>query len=136
MPTNSIMGTMIQPSVQSPKRSNYREHTIEFKRAVVQQSLNTGASVSLIAREHNVNANQVFAWRKLFKEGKHGAPTTDNCKLLPVTIELPHPKPMQSPEVTATSAGVIQLEVGKARLRIEGAADASTLSLIIERLLR
>jgi transposase len=129
--------TINQPPIRCTKRSDYRHHTDEFKRAVVTRSLTSGASVSLIAREHNINANQVFAWRKAFKEGKLGPSASVDFKLLPVTIaELPIPKPKQSPEMTATSAGVIQLEVGKVSLRIEGVADASTLSLIMERLLR
>ena len=137
MPTKAIMDTIIRPSVGSTKRNGYRHHTPEFKRAVVQQSLTAGVSVSLIAREHNVNANQVFTWRKAFREGKLGPRGSDDCKLLPVTIDEFYPtKPRQSSEATAASAGVIELEVGKVCLRIEGAADASTLSLIIERLLR
>lgn len=131
------MDTNIQSSEGSAKRSDYRHHTKEFKRALVMQTWTSSSSVSVIARKHDVNANQLFAWRKLFKEGKLGTPASTECKLLPVTIaELPRPKPMRSPEMTTASAGVIQLEVGKARLRIEGAADASTLSLIIEQLLR
>ncbi len=38
----------------------YRHHPIEFKRALVEQSLLPGVSVSRLAREHGVNANQIF----------------------------------------------------------------------------
>ena len=138
VPTNSIMDTIIQPVIRPAKRSSYRRHPVEFKRAVVEQSLTTGASVSRIAREHNVNANQVFGWRKLFKEGLLDTGSGDDCKLLPVALaELPcSPMPMRSSDAPMVPAGVIQLELGKARLRIEGGVDAATLALVLEHLLR
>ena len=34
------------------------------------ESLERGASVSLVARRHDVNANQVFTWRRLVREGR------------------------------------------------------------------
>ncbi|MEO6559623.1 MAG: transposase [Burkholderiaceae bacterium] len=80
------MDTIIQSAIGPAKRGRHRRHSAEFKRAVVKQSLTTGASVSRIAREHNVNANQVFAWRQLFKEGLLGAAPSWDCTLLPVTL--------------------------------------------------
>lgn len=113
------MDTIIQPSVRRTKRGGYRHHTVEFKRTVVEQSLTTGASVSRIAREHDVNANQVFAWRKQFKEGLLDIPSGEDCKLLPIALaELPHPsRPEHRPNATAVPAGVIRLEVGKAQCK-------------------
>ena len=35
------------------------------RRQIVEETLKPGASVSLVARAHDVNANQVFKWRKL-----------------------------------------------------------------------
>ncbi|MDB5408348.1 MAG: Transposase insC for insertion, partial [Rhodospirillales bacterium] len=37
-----------------------------LKREIVTASFAPGASVSVIARRYDVNANQVFRWRKLF----------------------------------------------------------------------
>ena len=34
------------------------------RRQIVEESLKQGASVALVARVHDVNANQVFKWRK------------------------------------------------------------------------
>ena len=36
------------------------------------ESFEAGASVSVVARRHDVNANQVFAWRKLYRDGLLG----------------------------------------------------------------
>lgn len=37
---------------------------------MVQQSYEPGYSVSLVARQHGVNANQLFLWRKLHQQGE------------------------------------------------------------------
>src|ERR1700675_3577249 len=39
------------------------------------ETLIAGASVSRVARRHDVNANQVFYWRKLYREGRLGSRT-------------------------------------------------------------
>lgn len=78
------MDTIIQPPQRPSTRGSYRRHSDEFKLAIVTQSLLPNASVSRIAREHNINANQVFAWRKLFADGQL-APSETACALLPVT---------------------------------------------------
>ena len=38
------------------------------KRQIVAESHEPGVSVSIVARRYNVNANQVFRWRRLFRE--------------------------------------------------------------------
>jgi len=130
------MDTIIQPVISRPKRESYRHHSVEFKRAVVQQSLTPGASVSRIAREHNVNANQVFGWRKLFREGQlgeFGAQVT----LLPVSIAAPERASQPSPSIEpAVPTGVIELVIGKARLRIEGEVDEAALAQVLAHLSR
>ncbi|KOE22389.1 transposase [Burkholderia multivorans R-20526] len=40
-----------------------RRRTAQEKIAIVQETLEPGASVSAVARRHGVNANQVFGWR-------------------------------------------------------------------------
>ena len=131
--TNSIMDTIIQPVVRPSKRGNYRRHSDEFKRAVVAQSWLPNASVSRVARQHNVNANQVFAWRKLFGDGPQESGDTVFA-LLPVTLAAPvMAQPMAEPP--HVSSGVIELTIGKARLRLEGAVDAAVLHLVLQRLL-
>jgi transposase len=133
------MDTIIQSSSGRTKRSSYRHHPIDFKRAVVEQSLTAGASVSLVAREHDINANQVFAWRKLYKEGLLDAESSQDSQLLQVVLtELPPSSapPTVASEMMGEPAGVIHLAVGKAQLRLEGRVDAATLALVLGHLLR
>ena len=53
------------------------------KRQIVSESYEPGVSVSIIARRYNVNANQVFKWRRLYREpaGYAGAAQYASLKL-------------------------------------------------------
>ena len=52
-----------------------RRRTIKERRDIVEETLVPGASVARVARRHDVNANQVFYWRKLYREGQLGIGT-------------------------------------------------------------
>lgn len=47
-----------------------RRWSPQEKLAMVQQSYEPGYSVSLVARQHGVNANQLFLWRKQHQQGE------------------------------------------------------------------
>src|SRR5271169_6771236 len=48
-------------SSDTPKRRQWPE---ALKRRIVAETLEPGASVSIVARRYDVNANQVFKWRR------------------------------------------------------------------------
>jgi len=90
--------------------------------------LQPGASVAVIARRHEVNANQVFHWRKLYREGRLDVPAA--AQLLPVRVsEVVSSEPLPA----RCYAGVIVVEVGRARIRIEGPVDSDNLRVVLER---
>lgn len=123
------MDTNFQPVAQRGARGKYRQHSLEFKRTLVEMARQPGVSV---AREHGVNANQVFSWRKLYEAGLLVANTSAQVsELVPVTVA----SSAQVPE-TDTATGVITLEIGRVRLRIEGQANATTLAQVLDRVLR
>src|SRR5438309_2837233 len=41
-----------------------REYSEALKRQMVAETLEPGASVSIVARRHDVNSNQLFRWRR------------------------------------------------------------------------
>jgi transposase len=45
---------------ESPKGIVRRRRSIEEKRRIVEETMRPGASVAWVARQHDVNANQVF----------------------------------------------------------------------------
>ena len=114
------------------KRGPYKRHPVAFKRAVVEASLAPGASVSRIARDHDINANQVFLWRKLYQDGLLG---DDEPALLPVRIDTPAPASAPVERIrTAAPGGTLTIEFGTVRLRIEGRPDADTLERVLAQL--
>ena len=98
----------------------------------MEETLRPGASVAVIARRHDVNANQVFHWRKLYREGRLDVapPAT---QLLPVRIG---EVVSSDPAPAKLYGGVMVVEVGRARIRVEGSVDAEALRLILERVSR
>src|SRR6202795_371085 len=54
------------------KRPNF---PTEFKRQLVEQSLEPGVSVALIARRNDINANLLFKWRRQYLKGAYGLAT-------------------------------------------------------------
>jgi len=66
------MDTAEQTAVETTKQITRRRRSVEEKRRIVEETLRAGASVARVARRHAVNANQVFYWRKKYREGRLG----------------------------------------------------------------
>lgn len=106
------------------------------RRRVVEETMKPGASVSQVARAHGVNANQVFAWRKLYREG--GLNEEPANKLLPVQVadnSLKVALKVQ-PRRRRRTVAIIDIDLGHARVRIEGSADPECIRAAVEGLLR
>jgi transposase len=58
--------------------------TLEEKRRITQETFLGGSSVARVAQRYALNANQLFKWRKKYREGRLGSRAA--TKLLPVTI--------------------------------------------------
>src|SRR5690348_9283866 len=80
------------PAVKRQRRS------VEFKLPIVEESLAPGASVARVARTHGVNANQVFTWRRLYRQGRLGRLNRAMPGLLAVQVR----EPAVTPRVTET----------------------------------
>ena len=130
------MDTNFQPITSTNARGHYRQHSLEFKRALVALSLEPGVSVARIAREHGVNANQVFSWRRLYQQGRLGVPALmRDDALLPVVLAPSAPAPNNA-DGDGDASGTIVLELGEVRVRIEGQPNAAALAQVLDRVLR
>lgn len=67
-----------------PLRRRRRSWTLEEKQRIVDESAEDGSSIAEIARRYDLNANQLFTWRRQF--GVEPAEPTDLAPILPVTI--------------------------------------------------
>ena len=116
-------------------RRRYR--TTEEKRRIVEQTLSSGLSVASVAREHGVNANQVFYWRKLYRAGQleiEGV-AEQRVRLLPVSVSDEQPAKTEL-EAASPSPGVtINIEFpGRTLVSLEGAINADIVRAVVESL--
>jgi transposase len=122
-------------SASRATRGSYRSHSLAFKRAVVEESLQPHASVARVARVHDLNANQVFAWRKAYRNGLLGA-ADSAVALLPVSVEARAPAASEYSSIaggaTRTDDGCLTLTTRQRQLRIEGRVDPMTLRLVLQ----
>ena len=112
-----------------------RRWTIEEKRRITQETFVSGASVARIAQRYTLNANQLFQWRKLYREGRLGSRATP--KLLPVTIadeRLVEAEKVAEP-ASAEPPGTIEIRLARGTVQITGRVELLTLRTAIESLL-
>jgi transposase len=117
-----------------------RQHTLEEKRRIVEETHVRGASVATVARGYQLNANQVFTWRQLYRQGLlQVKPADGTSPMLPVKVSTPTVLPMErAGERAAKSArrehasGMIEIELSNGhRVRVHGAVDAKALKRVI-----
>ena len=113
------------------KRRRNKRWPEALKREIVAATYLPGSSVSVVARQYDVNANQVFRWRRL--AGKSGAarpPSSSATGLLPVTI-VPEQKDEKAPPPAAPEA--IEIEVGgDCRIRVGSNFDSRALKRVLD----
>lgn len=109
-----------------------RRRSKQERRRIVEESFEPGVSVARLARAHQVNANQIFHWRKLYREGLlEDEPSQGAARWLPVRLsDVAAEEPRQARPPRAS--GAIEVELARGRVRIEGAPDAGALRLVLE----
>jgi transposase len=99
---------------------------------MVEETLLPGTSVSRVARRHDVNANQLFYWRKLYREGRLGGGTATS--LLPVKVSERQPREAAPLDNPGLRAGTMEIKVSKGTIRIAGTVDVVALRTVLESL--
>ena len=128
-------------------RMSRKRWSVEEKRRIVELTLLPGASVARVAQAEGVNANQVFLWRRAFRNGE--LLPADLTSLLPVVIDAEatggaditsapdaaHASPEQL--FPGSPSGAIHIEFpGRAAISVERGADRALLRTILEGLCR
>ena len=112
------MESAMDKQAKQPRRRRSKQE----RRRIVGASLEPGVSVARLARAHQVNANQIFHWRKLYREGLLADEAeTPAAEWLPVRLA-------DGP----STGGAIEIELTRGRVRIEGAPDTGALRLVLE----
>jgi len=118
------------PLAQNPvierqgKRGNYRRWPDAQKRQIVEETYKRGMSVSIVARGHDVNANQVFRWRQQMRAGNGGKGVL--AGFIPLGIVGAPPKAMTQ------TCGIMTIDLGnKICVRVDRDVDESALDRVL-----
>jgi transposase len=122
--TKSVMGTT---ATGRPRNRSWPE---ALKREIVAASFLPGSSVSAVARRYDVNANQVFGWRKHYRDAPRGPAVPSTPQLIPVMVTA-------EPDAVATQRSTVveTIEIdlaGKYRVRFSSGVDAQTLRRVLD----
>ena len=126
---------VVEPAAPSLKRLR---RTREEKRRIVEATFVPGASIARVAREHGVNANQVFQWRHEYRKGALGVRQQAQSKLLPVTVTAePNSAPLSGMTPAIAPRGSIHIELpGRAMISVEAGVDPELVRAVLGSLLR
>ena len=109
MSTKAVMGT-----TASGRRD--RSWPEALKREIVAASFASGSSVSMVARRYDVNANQVFSWRKRYREASDQRSGLPAPQLIPVVVTADRDGVAERPSATPEN---IEIDVaGKYRVLV------------------
>jgi transposase len=125
---------MADMDTKSARRRNKRWPD-SLKREIVAASLEPGTSVSVVARQYDVNANQVFSWRRLYRQAPGEPSSPPAPQLVPVTIAT---EPVTSSgRLGRAAAETIEIEVSSTyRIRVGASFDARALARVLDVLSR
>jgi transposase len=101
-----------------------------LKREIVAASFAPGSSVSIVARHYDVNANQVFGWRKRYRDDPRAPAMPTAPQLIPVVVTA---EPDAVAAQPSSVAETIEIDLaGKYRVRISGGIDAQALRRVLD----
>lgn len=121
------MNTVAPSTARPGGRKGRPNYPTDFKLRLPQQACEPGVSVSRLAREHGINANMLFKWRRHFRAGLLGSVPASPL-LLPVTIaDAP-----ASSALDAAAPGRIEIVIANAIVRIDGAIDPATVRAVLQ----
>ena len=126
-------------SVGQVRRRRRRRWSEAQKRQIVAETHEPGISVPMVAQRYNLNANQVFKWRRLFRESE-GAGVAG--RFVPVVVEAalgqePDAATMRPPSESIVAEGVPatgRMEIvlaGDRRVIVDRTVDGAALSRVI-----
>src|SRR5438270_13947992 len=122
--SEQVSTTVLVDTKQQPGATKRRQYSEALKRQMVAETQAPGASVSIVARRHDVNSNQLFRWRRQLLPKA----VVESGAMVPVEIAPDDGRPRRTDR-----EGVIEITCGcGARVRLSRAADPETVRQVIE----
>jgi transposase len=124
------MSTKSDMGITATGRRHNHSWPEALKREIVAASFAPGSSVSMVARHYDVNANQVFSWRKRYRDDPLAPDSQSAPHFIPVTVTAETGAVATPP---ATVAETIEIDLaGKYRVRVSSGVDASALRRVLD----
>jgi len=131
---------MERGEVVGATRTQRVHRSVAEKRRIVELVLQPGVSVARVAQAEGVNANQVFKWRREYRDGRLVEAGESATSLLPVVVSATSFEAgvaLSAPVCPEPAAptGAIHIDFpGRAAISVEHGADGSLLRMILESL--
>jgi transposase len=121
-----------------------RQFSLEEKRRIVEETRVKGASVSSVARRYEVNPNQVFAWRQMYRRGLLSLDAAPgSIEMLPVRVSTPTVLPTKQEAAVGKAARhervskMIEIRLANGHsIVLRGRVDTKSLSRVLDVLVR
>ena len=114
---------------QQPGATTRRQYSAALKRQMVAETQAPGASVSIVARRHDLNSNQLFRWRRQLLPKA----VVESGAMVPVEIAPDGSRADDGRPRRPDREGVIEIAFGcGARVRLRGEVSSETLRQVIE----
>ncbi len=114
----------------STGRRRNRSWPEALKREIVAASLAPGSSVSVVARRYEVNANQVFSWRKQYRGGSPAL--VDRAAPLMVPVKVTADQDCDASRASDVAETIEIVLAGGYRVRVGSGVDAHVLGLVLD----
>jgi transposase-like protein len=102
--------------------------TLDEKRQIVEEVLQGGESVAVIARRHEVNANLLFSWKRQYEKGLLESKRT---ALVPVKLQ----RKAASTVRTLPTDECVEIDLGAGKcVRLRGTLAVATLDRLLSQI--
>jgi len=100
-----------------------RRWTLEEKLRIVAESFSGGRVASSTARRYGLSSSQLFAWRKLVREGR--LPETDASGFAAAVV-------VPDRSEYSTEVGRMEIVVGEVRILVDASVDGAALARVLD----
>jgi transposase len=107
-----------------PRRRRYSR---EFKRQVVEQSLQPGVSAAQVARAHELNGNLLHTWRWHYRSGLLGPVGHQGAALIPVALSTTS----ATERAPVTAKQCLSIQCGELVITLPSDIDPTTLKTVL-----
>ena len=107
-----------------------RRWSPDDKARMVEETLAPGATVSEVARRHDIRPQQLFGWRREMRIVEPEPPMS----FVPALVEAPERVERAKPTPARPGRGDIELEIDGVAVRVRRGAEARTVAAVIKAL--